>query len=272
MPRRRLVVSCIILGLCLSACANRQHGAFERGFSSGGRSAFQAAFAPPLTLASTGSLRVAVPADVLPNPNAAFTYALFSDPGQEMIDRQAHAVVSEVDRYSWRWEKESFALPQAVFYSTLLAGGRNWTVQILPVDAESDWFGQLWRENGRQTPAFWLAKRWSSTPDDDIRVVVEYRERAPLCLEERLQSAAESARRDKNARAPGGEELLHGCQDQISDFSARADAAVDLSRDSQAPLPAADAPVLARPGKSPKLGKLVGRVEQIPHGGIGSYF
>ncbi|MDL2291476.1 DUF4851 domain-containing protein, partial [Desulfovibrio sp. OttesenSCG-928-F20] len=182
----RRIILCFIPLLALCACSARLEKASERDFSTPGRGAFHIKVNEPLTLGAEGKYRFFVPSDVLTRPGASFGYAVYAEPGVGRVDKQIHCIASRLERGAWRWEKETWARREAVSYSILSAGGRNWTVQMLPVDGEKDWFSALWAQKGRETPPFWLAKRWSATPDDDIRLVVEYREAAPQCLQERL--------------------------------------------------------------------------------------
>lgn len=263
------------------ACAPKSGAIGKDGVAVSGRGAFQVNVAPPLVLAGSGSFRTPVPADVSMPPNGDFRYAVYALGGSGPVTGQVHVLTSRVDSYNWRWEKETWALPESLYYSKQRAGGRNWTVQILPVVGERDWFSALWAANNRQTPEFWLAKRWSATPDDDIRIVAEYREQAPLCLEEPLAAIREQARNDKNAPGIRGKDLARACAREIEDFSRRADAALDFERgglkvaadgqpDADAIPNTNDAPAgdLVRPSMRPDMGKLVGRAEKISRGGV----
>jgi hypothetical protein len=261
-----LALSLLALSLLAAAlfcgCTPRQKGAATQGFFATGMGAFSVGVNPPLALASTGTLLGNVPSDVAVGPQATFTYALFSDNQEGPIMRHAHAIFSELPRGPWRWEMETWARPESLSYGQKSAGGRFWTIQILPVTAERDWFSALWQGNGRSTPDFWLAKRWSARPENEVRVVVEYRESAPLCMQERLIAADTARRTDRNAPTLRGKILHSDCERDLEEFSRRADAAVDLNGLEQLP----GSPLqmtTVRPGFSPDMGKLVGRAEYV---------
>lgn len=270
MRRQLRFAALVLLVLCtgaaaLQGCTPRKQQLSGQSVALSGRGAFRLNVAAPLELSASGNLRALVPADALPRPRAGFEYALFGNGASGPVTLHAHSIISEVDRYNWRWEKETWARHESVSYSTLRAGGRNWTVQVLPVTAEGDWFSALWTLNGRETPDFWLAKRWSATPEDELRLVVEYREPAPECMLEALRGAAAAAREDKNARMPSGKELARYCERPVTDFSHRADAAVSFDAAGGSFEPAG-ALLEARPSKQPDMGRLVGRVEDVSRG------
>lgn len=261
----------VVTFLCVCGCAPRQIGATEHGFRASGKPNIAVSVAPPLRLAATGKRTAPTPSDLNINPSTSFHYAVFADTEGGPVLRHAHTILSELDRWSWRWEKETWAMPESLYYSTLDAGGKFWTVQMFPVTAATDWFSALWTENGRETPGFWLAKRWSSTPDDEIRVVAEYREPAPQCMRQRLTDAAGAG---KNAPPLKGKDLRRGCDQEIDAFSLRADAVFVFDRASgREPMPGvttnnADPTLLTSvPGQQPKMNKLVGKAEARSRGG-----
>lgn len=265
-PRPRLIflISFALCAALLAGCTPRQKGAAEQGFYATGIAAFSVGVNPPLSLASSGTLSGTVPSDMNINPHAGFTYALFTDGDEGAISRHAHAIFSELERESWRWERESWAKTESIFYSKHSAGGKNWTVQIFPLTATGDWFSALWEQNGRAVPEFWLAKRWSARPEDEIRLVVEYREPAPACMLERLGEAETARRTDKNAPMLRGRSLEANSHEALEAFSKRADAAIDLNGLARLP----EKPLqrlTTRPDCSPNMGKLVGRAEYIDY-------
>jgi len=263
MPRLiPLFVLSVLIAALLCACTPRQKGAATQGFYATGAGAFSVGIAPPLTLASTGTLLGDVPSDVILGPPGQFSYALFADTREGRVTRHVHAIFSELPRGAWRWEMETWAMPESLSYAKMSAGGKHWTIQILPVTAGTDWFSALWQLKGRNTPDFWLAKRWSATPEEDVRIVLEYREPAPQCMQERLIAADTALRTDRNAPMLRGRTLLAGCEQAIEEFSRRADAAVDLGGLAQLPEKPLDM-ITARPRFLPDMGKLVGRAQII---------
>jgi len=266
-PRLLFLLALALSGaVLLSGCAPQQKGAATQGFFATGAGAFSVGVNPPLTLASTGSLLATVPADTLIGPPAIFTYALFADTpdtGKDgPVTRHVHAIFNELPLSGWRWELETWARPESLSYEQRNAGGRFWTIQILPVTAREDWFSALWQKNNRATPDFWLAKRWSARPEEPIRIVLEYREPAPLCMQERLIAADTARRTDRNAPTLRGRDLVSGCDQALEEFSRRAEAAVNLS--GLAELPAKPVQMLtAQPTFLPDMGRLVGRAEVV---------
>lgn len=257
----------IILLMFCAGCAPRQTGATNNGFYASGLANCSIQVAPPLSLAATGAFSAPVVSDVNVRPGGSLRYAVFTDDNDGPVLRHAHAAICELGQYAWRWEKETWALPEAVYYGKEQMGGKYWTVQILPISAQKDWFSALWRENGRQTPEFWIAKRWSSTPEDHIRIVAEYREAAPDCMLERLK---EAGARPMGAPSLKGKTLLRDCAEALKDFSLRADAVFTLDRMNQpapAPAEALRGNLPARPGAAPDMPRLFGRAEMIDRGG-----
>ena len=243
-----------------SGCAPRRIAASSQSFYGSGLADFSIDVAPPLTLATSGRLTAQAPSDdnILP-ANATLAFSVFTDSESGPVDRHAHILFSELPRYSWRWEMETWARHDSLLYTGMRAGGKNWTIQIFPVTADADWFSSLWRKNGRQVPDFWLAKRWSSTPEDEMRLLAEYREPAPACMRERL---AEAAAADRNAPPLEGKDLRRGCDREIEEFSSRADGVFNMEKLQSAPA-APVARTLALPEERMNMRKLVGKAEIV---------
>lgn len=244
-------------------CQPQRKGAAGQDFYATGRGGALITAAPPLRLAASGALRAPVPSDLNLSPRGGFAYAVFGEEKDGAVTRHVHCISSDLDRFAWRWEKETWAMSATLVYAQEVKDARVWTSQIYPVFAARDWFSALWRENGRETPEFWLAKRWSATPEDDIRLVAEYREPAPACMLERLRAFAGGG---KNTPPLDGAALLIHCAEAVEDFSARADAALAFGR--PAGLPAEEATPQAsllrhRPSAQPDMGRLVGRAESL---------
>lgn len=262
----------IFLALLLAACAARgSAGAFEHSFSLPGRGGLHFGVDRSLALLSEGRLAVQAPTDVVLPTNASFHYALYgeSEPDQpgghtrSQTRRHVHCIWSRLDKKNWRWEKESNALIAALSYNKQTAGGRNWTVQVLPVTGAGDWFDALWQGLGKETPEFWLARRWSATPEDDIRLVVEYREEAPQCMQAALRAAEEDKKTNKNYAPLRGNNLQRLCREEVEAFNSRAAAALFFDeKPSEAPGPAVTR-ATARPAFAPDMGRLVGRAEIV---------
>ena len=254
------IIACL---LALSSCSPRQQGASSRGFYASGRPNFSITVTEPLSLAHTGFLTAEVPADVRMYPRGSFRFAVFDDAGQGSVNRHAHMILSELPRLDWQWELETWAAPEALSYEKVRKAGKNWTVQILTVSSSKDWFSSLWQDNGRSVPEAWLAKRWSATPDTNVRIVAEYREPAPLCMRDTLAAPPSESRGVPLAsKAP-----WRDCEREILDFSARADAVFAFDRAGDLP----DRPEQrssSLPAMSPDMGKLVGKAESISRDNI----
>jgi hypothetical protein len=256
-----------VCGLLAAACAQPAVRADRDGFYAGGRFRSRIAVRAPLTLAGAGNFSATVPSEVLlAPPNAVFRFAVFGEGESGPVDRAAHMIASELPSPGWRWEKESLARTEALYYALVDAGGNRQVVQIFPVESSGDWFSGFWTLNGRTVPEFWLAKHWSSTPYEDIRVVAEYREAAPACMRDRLAAFAGS-KKNRDYAPLRGKTLLPRCEQEVEEFSRRADAAVAFGE--TAPAATADlsgsgsAPQAALPGGRPDMRKLVGVAEVI---------
>lgn len=261
-----LLLTLIALGLlCCPGCAPRQIGATQDALYASGRADFTIRVAPPLSLSATGAFNTSVASDVNIAPWGRFHYAVFTDSDDGPVQHHAHAAICELNKLSWRWEKETWSLPEAFFYAKEKKGGKYWTIQMLPVSAKKDWFSALWRENGRETPEFWIAKRWSSTPEDEIRIVAEYREPAPECMLERLR---EAEAQPMGAPSLKGKTLLRNCDQAVEAFSRRADAVFALdTMNKTAPEGVPATTQTARPKNAPNMPKLIGRAELLDRGG-----
>jgi hypothetical protein len=259
-----LLSLCLAAALCLllvEGCTPRQQGATSQSMYAAGRPNFDISVQPPLSLAAAGKVYASVPSDVNISPRTGVSYSVFTDDQGGTINRSAHILFSELSPYEWRWEMETWAKPETMSYAKSEIAGKYWTVQIMPVFAAKDWFSDLWRANQRQVPEFWLAKRWSSTPEPYIRVVAEYREAAPQCLRGALAAAARAAG-DRNASPLQGKDLWRNCGNEIQDFSARADRAFLF--DQAGNIPAHGVQTLgAQPESSPIMKDLVGKAESI---------
>lgn len=257
--RMILSIASLIAVFSIAGCSPRQQGASSQNFYASGRADFNISVSQPLSLAHTGFLTAEVPADIRMYPSGSFRYALFRDGGDQPVTRHAHIILSELPNAEWRWEMETWARADALSYAKERMAGKYWTIQMLPVISASDWFSALWEKNGTHVPEFWLAKRWSSTPEGTIRIVAEYREPAPVCMQKHLQTAPWA---DRNVFPVNGKQLWRGCEKEIEEFSSRADAVFTFDKGRDFPSQAEMKPT-ALPEKAPDMGKLVGRAENI---------
>ena len=248
----------VLLALAAPGCTPRRIEASSQSFSGSGIADFSIRVAPPLTLAASGRLTARVPSDdALVAPVATVAFAAFAEGDSGPVTRHAHTMFCELPLDSWRWEMETSGKRGALSRVSERKGGKYWTAQIFPVAAAGDWFSELWLKNGRQVPEFWLAKRWSSTPEAEMRLLAEYREPAPACMRDNLVQPDGSA-----LPLPKGKDLWRGCEKEIKEFSARADKVFELEKRGGAPAaPAPKAAIL--PNVAPDMSALVGRAEAL---------
>lgn len=261
MPRSLAFIaySFLIIALMTTVgCTPRQEGATPSGLYAAGRANFNISVTSAMTLASTASLSAQIPSDVTVSPRGTMRYALFAEGESGPVTRHAHILFSELPRPEWQWEIETWAQPGSLSYEKQRTAGKYWTSQILPVFSGQDWFSEIWRGKGRDIPEFWLAKRWSSTPERHIRIVAEYREPAPVCMNDKLTANAAN----KNHAPLRGQELWRNCDDAIREFSARADQAFVFERATNLPAEKTVTPG-PLPSSPPDMAKLAGKAEHI---------
>ena len=248
------------VALFVSGCAPRRIDASAQAFSASGIADFNITVSPPLTLFAAGKLTPDVPSDTaFQSPTATVAFALFAEGDSGPVERHAHTMFCELPLSAWRWEMETWGKREALLHTSMRAGAKNWTIQIFPVAAAGDWFSALWQQNSREVPGYWLAKRWSSTPEEEMRLLAEYREPAPACMRDRLVPAAGAS---GAFPFPKGKELRRGCNKEIEEFSARADAVFQLEKRgavSAAPVPHD----ILLPRMKPDMTALAGRAESL---------
>ena len=140
----------------------------------------------PLALAGQGQLWATFETEYMnASPSGQISYALYASTMEGPVARHAHAMVVTLNSSNaWYFQPESSKEPHVLSFSKKEINGYTWTIQLMPVPAERDWFSALWQANGRETPERWLAQRYSATPDSGTRLVAEYREPWPPCLDE----------------------------------------------------------------------------------------
>ncbi len=199
----------------------------------------------PLALQGHGRLWVTLYSQdsLLEQPSASMAYAIYSDGNSGPVTRHAHALFVQPTSALWSFQLESFKGPGVLGLSKEDIGGLTWTMQIMRVPSQGDWFSDVWIENGRSVPETWLVKRFSATPERSTRMVAEYREPWPECLDD---AAADLM-------------LVSGTC--LKDFMRRADAAFTLDQNQPPQEQAVTAPsALKLPAAMPNTRKLVGEV------------
>lgn len=180
-------------------------------------------------------------------PGGRMDYAVYAPESEGPVTRHAHALFAQPnDTTNWRFQLENAAGGPVLALNKKTVNDYPWIVQILRVQAENDWFSALWTENGREVPPLWIAKRFSTTPGDALRLVAEYREPWPACLD------------------PEAKNLMFASRECVQGFLDRADAVFTLElRATPANLPPAARPFLQKPPFSPNMKRLAGELIEI---------
>lgn len=215
--------------------------------------------APPLKPLGAGSVWAGVNTDTNLRATANLDYVIYGDPAETgPVRRHGHVFVagfSSIDS-GWDFVPESFPRSNEVSLETVRINGQDWTEHLMYVDGAGDWPSAVWEANGRPTPERWIAKRWSRTYFSTTRVVVEYREPMPDCVDLRY-----------GTRLLGGGVAFSGatsdCGGLIRDFQKRADQAFTIMSARGAERVAltglnAGGALLERPQSRPDMAKLVG--------------
>ncbi|MDL2210173.1 DUF4851 domain-containing protein [Desulfovibrio sp. OttesenSCG-928-O18] len=202
----------------------------------------------PLILQGYGRQWVSLPTEYMGmQPTGGMDYAVYGEGSEGPITRHAHAfIVRPGNDYNWYFQPESYPAPGGVHIGRKDIDGYRWVTQILRVDGEKDWFSAMWKESGRDVPEFWIARRFSATPERATRVVAEYREPWPECLD------------------PGVKDLVFVRASCLEGFLERADAAFTLNMGApeNAEEPPAAPSVLRRPPFPPDMKRLAGELQQ----------
>ena len=245
-----LAVAC----LCLFGCAGAFNGVSGSTLVRTNYPRLTVGANPPLTLQGYGRQWTSLPTDYLGlEPTGIMDFVVYGEGGGEgaegAITRHAHAfVVRPSEDKRWYFRPESNKALNGLAIGRKDIEGYRWTVQVLRVDGEKDWFSAMWRESGRETPPFWLARRFSATPERATRVVAEYREPWPECLD------------------PEARDLVFARKECLEGFFARSDAAFFLDMHAPGILEDPSVPsVLATPAFSPDMKKLAGELMEVEY-------
>lgn len=244
---------CYLVALCLLAAFLAACQGARSGVS--GQSLVRTAY-PRVSITATGTLVlqghgrkwVSLPTDVMGmEPSGIMDYAVYGEGDQGPVTRHAHAlVVRPSSEYAWYFQPESYPAPGGFAIGRETVNDSRWVTQLLRVDGHKDWFSAMWVEAGRDVPEFWLARRFSATPERATRVVAEYREPWPECLD------------------PGVQSLIFVREACLEGFLERADAAFTLNLRAADIPPETPAPesLLPRPSFAPDMKRLAGEVLQ----------
>lgn len=257
MTRARVLI--LLLGLLLvSGCAGPYKGFDGDTMFTGQVPQLMITPSPPLKVMGSGTTWARVDTDTNLKATASVDYGIYGDPAENGLVRQhGHVLVasfSSVDA-GWDFAPESFARSNEVYLNTVKINGQDWVEHFLYEDSEGDWLSNMWLDNGRQVPERWIAKRWSRTYFGTTRVVVEYREPMPDCVDVRY-----------GTNLLGRGSVFSGttteCGNLVRDFEKRASQAFEIlsSRGQEnAPLVNFSAgQELTRPQGQPNMRKMVG--------------
>ncbi|GHV54105.1 hypothetical protein FACS1894206_06160 [Deltaproteobacteria bacterium] len=139
----------------------------------------------PLTLQGYGRQWVSFETpSLVSQASGRMDFAVYGEGERGPVNRHAHVFVARPhDERHWYFQPESYPAPGGLSIGSREISGSRWVTQILRVVGEQDWFSAMWRESGREVPLLWLARRFSASPDRAIRIVAEYREAWPECLD-----------------------------------------------------------------------------------------
>ena len=260
MRGRTFLFSLLFCLACLAGCATQRQGITDHGFFSTGMPNILVKTEQNLTPIASGTRSVTIPAGTNASATGNFAFAAFADRNDKQPARHAHIGLVTLSGNAARFTLEREREADAFLLDKETIDGRYWTVRLLPVYAAEDWFCELRRVNKLPTPSLWLAKRWSWTPDSHTRVVAEYREAAPMCLQRLLpaQNAEGKGKQQRVSRA----ELLKNCSNDIDDFSIRAEKAFTFTRAGDN-IQATPPPSFLLPDSAPDMQKVVGKAEVI---------
>ena len=201
---------------------------------------------PPLILQGYGNQWVSLPTEVLGiDPSGVMDYAVYGEGREGPINRHGHVMVVRPNSTAWYFQPEGSRTHGTVATGRKVVGDYTWTAQVLRVNGATDWFSAMWAESGREIPEFWIARRLSGTPESATRVVAEYREPWPECLD------------------PETENLLLVRRSCLEDFFKRADEAFTLDMHA---LEVIEAPAVAselrKPDFAPNMLRLAGELRR----------
>ena len=248
----------LFLPLILSACSPAITGVTGNSLTRNNFPSATITANEPLQLLGYGRQFVTLRSDILTlRPTGIFDYAVFSDSKEGPVTRSAHSIMLRpTDQNQWRFVLESWRGPNTFFMRGTGFDGMNWTEQLMSVTSQGDWFSDMWVASGREVPERWLAKRFSATPADFVRMVAEYREPWPDCMAPDIRSL----------------ELVSNADECLGPFLKRADTAFSIQRAAlDTSVPPAGPSVLTLPPTAPNATRLAGEVEERDMGFRGGF-
>lgn len=244
----------VVLTACLlTACAPARTGVIGNTLTTNVKPYISITALPPFSVLAHGTLRPETETDRMGSREMTiFNYAVYADADAHSgpVSRFAYAAITRLEHANiWRFQPPTPS-GAALYAGNTSMDGIAFTHQVLRVG--DDWGSRIWRENGRETPEYWIAKRWTAFMNDGIMAVMEYREPWPEALTPLSPNLTVIS-------GPAGEALLT--------FSRRADAVFMVEKkggtfDKNSPTP----PQVLTVPRDPDIAALVGEVVTTGHG------
>ena len=245
----------------LLSCTPLPRGATEQGFVVGGHTNIAINISPDLPLQAAGQKSITLATDHMRLASARMHYAIFGEIHEGNVTRHAHTFFVTPSGKNLIFSPETYTSRYAITTAKETVEKRRYTVQTLMIPAEGDWFSHLWAENTITPPSAWLGMRWSSSPTHRERIVIEYREPLPPCLEQSsvwvsLQESERVSTMDKQA-------LWQQCQHELSSFTQRAQKSIHRSPLQAPPLMHTGKTTLSDTSQQPDFTHHVGELEWL---------
>ena len=251
--RVQKIFASLLLPLMLSACTPAFTGVTGNSLTRNNFPTGTITANEPLRLVAHGRQFVALRSDTMTSrPTGFFDYAVFSDSTEGLVTRSAHSIMLRpTNANQWRFTMETWRGPNTFVIRNTGFDGMNWTEHLMSVPSQGDWFSDMWVASGREVPERWLVRRLSATPASFVRMVAEYREPWPPCMDPDIRSL----------------DLVSNPGECLAPFLERADAAFTIQRAALDPaIPPAGPSVLTLPSSAPNAARLAGEVEENDRG------
>ena len=242
-----VIVAAIFSGMLTSCVSGVFNGVAGTTLVRGEYPRLSIAANAPLTLHAHGKVWVDLPTEFLGvRPSGIMNFAVYGQSEGNALASHAHALyVTPTEGHAWVFQPESYPTSGGLTIGRKVINDYTWTTQLIRVPAETDWFSAMWRESDYTVPSAWLARRFSASPDQTTRVVAEYREPWPECLDPEIKKLAF---------------IREEC---LGDFMRRSEAVFSLQMHTVENTDAAPGPsLLQRPPFSPDMRKLAGELRE----------
>lgn len=269
IKRILLIITSLAFVCALASCSGVRTGLSGEDMLISGNPKLDIAPAGGLEMKLSGVRHGSLQTDSNLGAYSQIHYSVYGKEQDKKVLAHGHVMsVAISSRESWEFSMESLTQKNEVYLREVDKGYLSWTEHLMYVKSEGDWFSDLWRENGREIPETWLGKRWSRTFFGDTRVIVEYREPMPECVD--VSDTSGQSYFIHAVLTPSGPE----CKRQLDDFNARAEAAfvfqkLDTDKPVEAPAPSV---LTVLPQTSFDMTRLVGKAQVRDIGGKGVMF